>query len=194
MTPEIRRLLDEPPSHIIDLAVEVSVWSPCRSKRGVVVFRGENVVAHGYNYKPRGFECDGTDACKATCRDEAVHAEQQALLSSSPRQADGADLLHVKTVDGQLVASGGPSCVQCSKLALACGIAGVWLYLATGWRRYDMQTFHRLSLEAALLALPADLPPPEAPKEEDLSRVAPPVVAQAHGDLPRSPPRDGSQR
>jgi hypothetical protein len=67
MTPEIRRLLDEPPSHIIDLAVEVSVWSPCRSKR-------------------------------------------------------------------------------------------------------------------------------EAPKEEDLSRVAPPVVAQAHGDLPRSPPRDGSQR
>jgi hypothetical protein len=52
--------------------------------------------------------------------------------------------------------------VQCSKLALACGIAGVWLYLATGWRRYDMQTFHRLSLEAALLALPGDLPPTEA--------------------------------
>ena len=134
-----------PPAHIVDLAIEVSTWSPCRSKRGVVIFNGENVVSHGYNYKPRGFDCDGSAACKATCRDEAVHAEQQALLVVG-RKASGADMLHVKTVDGRLVPSGGPSCVQCSKLAAVVGIAAVWLYHADGWRRYEMSEFHKLSL------------------------------------------------
>jgi hypothetical protein len=45
----------------------------------------------------------------------------------------------------------------------------------------------------ALLALPADRPPPEA-QQEDLSRVAPSAVAPAHGDLPRTPQPDGSPR
>jgi hypothetical protein len=57
--------------------------------------------------------------------------------------------LHVKTVNGELVPSGGPSCVQCSKLALVCGIAGFWLYHEEGWRRYPMQEFHQLSIEAS---------------------------------------------
>ena len=138
---------ETPPAHIIDLAVQVSGWSPCRSKRGVVIYAGENVVTHGYNYKPRGFDCDQTAACKATCRREAIHAEQQALLSAG-RKAEGADLLHVKTVNGQLVVSGGPSCVECSKLARAAGIAGVWLYHADGWQRYPIAEFHRQSLAA----------------------------------------------
>jgi deoxycytidylate deaminase len=139
--------MQEPPKHIVDLAVEVAGWSPCRSKRGVVIFSGENVVTHGYNYKPRGFDCDQSDTCKATCRHEAVHAEQQALLAAG-RAAECAEMLHVKSVNGKLAASGGPSCVQCSKLARACGIAGVWLYHEDGWRRYEMVEFHRLSLAA----------------------------------------------
>lgn len=147
---ECGQRIDEPPEHIVALAIEVSGWSPCRSKRGVVIFRGENVVSHGYNYKPRGFDCEQTDECKRTCRKEAVHAEQQALLSaqSMPGRSEGADMLHVKTVSGALVASGGPSCVECSKLARACGIAGVWLYHEAGWRRYEISEFHQLSLEA----------------------------------------------
>jgi deoxycytidylate deaminase len=136
-----------PPQHIVTLAVEVSSWSPCRSKRGVVIFVGSDVIAHGYNYKPRGFDCDQTERCKATCRVEAVHAEQQALLSAG-RRAEGADMLHVKAVHGALVSSGGPSCVQCSKLVRACGIAGVWLHHNDGWRRYTAVEFHQLSLEA----------------------------------------------
>ena len=136
-----------PPAHIIDLAVQVSGWSPCRSKRGVVIFTGEHAVAHGYNYKPRGFDCDQTVACKATCRREAIHAEQQALLSAGPAAA-GSDMLHVKTVDGRLVPSGGPSCVQCSKLAVAARIRGVWLYHDAGWQRYPIAEFHRQSLAA----------------------------------------------
>jgi len=138
----------KPPAHIVDLAVQISTWSPCRSKRGVVVFIGDDVVSHGHNKKPAGFDCDGSEECKATCRAEAVHAEQMALLTAGYSRAWCADLLHVKTVDGRLVPSGGPSCVQCSKLAAYCGVAGVWLYHDAGWRRYPIADFHRLSLEA----------------------------------------------
>jgi len=148
----------EPPQYAVDLAIEVSGWSPCRSKRGVVIFQAGCIVCYGYNYKPRGFDCDGSEACKATCNREAVHAEQQALLTAGA-SAGGAEMLHVKTVNGALVASGGPSCVQCSKLALVAGIAGVWLYHTTGWHRYEMAEFHRLSL-AALPSAPAPLQSP----------------------------------
>jgi deoxycytidylate deaminase len=137
-----------PPPHVIDLAIEVSGWSPCRSKRGVVLFGMTGIVAHGYNYKPRGFDCDGSEACKATCRVEAVHAEQQALLSAG-YHANGCEMLHVKTVDGELVPSGGPSCVACSKLVLIAGVVGVWLYHDNGWRRYEAQDFHRQSLSSS---------------------------------------------
>lgn len=144
--------LCEPPAHLITLAIEASVCSPCRSKRGAVIFRGPDLVAWGYNDKPHGFACDGSVSCKATCRAEAIHAEQQALLSAG-RKANGAEMLHVKTVDGELVPSGGPSCVQCSKLGLIAGIQAMWLFHDDGWRRYDTTEWHRLSLEA----MPADL-------------------------------------
>ena len=138
----------EPPQHIVDFAVEIAGWSPCRSKRGVVLFRGDDIVSHGYNYKPRGFDCDGTDACKSTCRIEAIHAEQQALLFAGTTARD-CDALHVKAVNGALVPSGGPSCVQCSKMLLVCGVAGIWLYHADGWQRYKASDFHARSLGAS---------------------------------------------
>lgn len=139
----------QPPSHIVDLAVEISVMSPCRSKRGAVVFQPSNgnLVSHGYNYKPRGFGCDGSEVCKQTCRTEAIHAEQQALFAGG-KWVEGSDLLHVRTIDGLVVPSGGPSCAQCSKLALVTGIVGVWLFHETGWRRYAIVEFHQLSIEA----------------------------------------------
>lgn len=164
-----------PPSHVIDLAVEVSGWSPCRSKRGVVIFSEGDVISHGYNYKPRGFDCDGSDTCKATCRREAVHAEQQALLSAGNR-ARASQMLHVKTVGGKLVPSGGPSCVECSKLARAAGIAWFWLYHDTGWRRYEMAEFHVLSIAAAALPSP---PAQEPPFEDWASHIADEANLQA---------------
>jgi deoxycytidylate deaminase len=136
-----------PPSHVVEFAVEVAGWSPCRSKRGAVLFSGDDILGHGYNYKPRGFECDGSAACKATCRVEAIHAEQQALLAFNSK-AGGAEMIHAKSVNGRLVPSGGPSCVQCSKFIVACGVEGVWLYHATGWRRYNAAEFHDQSLQA----------------------------------------------
>lgn len=139
----------QPPTYIIQLAIEASQCSPCRSKRGVAIFNRSDLVTVGYNHKPSGFECDGSTTCKATCRVEAVHAEQAALLSADWRVL-GAEMLHVKTVDGALVPSGGPSCVQCSKLILAAGIEAMWLYQNDGWHRYEADEFHRLSLAATL--------------------------------------------
>lgn len=142
-----------PPPYVIMLAIQQANQSPCRSKRGVIIFNANarpdvEVIANGFNFKPRGFECDGSAECKLTCRFEAVHAEQVALLAAGPR-ADGAEMVHVKTVGGLAVASEGPSCVQCSKLALVAGIAGVWLLLKDGWRRYDAVEFHAMALEAS---------------------------------------------
>lgn len=146
----------EPPLAIVETAVEQAKYSTCRSQRGAVVFRQTaidkvSIIARARNRKPDGFECDGTATCKATCRVEAVHAEQAALLRAG-LMAQGSDLLHVKVVDGALVPSGPPSCVQCSKLALSAGIAYVWLFHADGWRRYTSDDFHRLSLGADRLA------------------------------------------
>lgn len=163
------------PLEILDAAMYRAARSPCRSQRGAVVFRYVpfSVISLGHNQKPAGFGCDRSDACKATCRVEAIHAEQQALLNAGPA-AYGADLLHVKIVAGQLVPSGGPSCVQCSKLALAAGIVGVWLFHDAGWRRYDANEFHRLSLAAA----EASAVSPDGAQAQD-------VICEACGHLRR---------
>ena len=117
------------------IAIGQAGCSPCRSQRGAVVFSGEAggivIQGRGHNHLVAPFACDKSAACKASCRMNAVHAEQMALVNAGPR-ARGCDLLHVKIVDGQLVASGGPSCVQCSKLAVQTGIAGVWLFHESG--------------------------------------------------------------
>jgi deoxycytidylate deaminase len=158
----------EPPKHIVRLAIETSRESPCQSKRGVVIFDATDdhrlPLSRAYNFKPAWFPCDGSNACKATCHEQAVHAEQDALLQLGPK-ARGAEMLHVKTVNGRMVPSGGPSCVQCSKLAVVAGITAVWLYHDDGWRRYDMREFHRLSLQAA--RPPASLPALEAPQQSE---------------------------
>jgi hypothetical protein len=153
-------------------AILESTCSPCRSKRGAAVFSMDRCLSSGYNFKPRGFDCDGTVECKATCSRQAIHAEMAALFRLPPTRLAGLEMLHVKTVDGarqlvvhqalavalhgfrefadgQLVPSPEPSCVECSKHALVLGIAGFWLYHADGWKRYEMSEFHRLSIENA---------------------------------------------
>lgn len=132
---------------LLAVALEEAGRSPCQSKRGVVVFDEAGfIVGTGHNRKPKGFDCDGSNDCKATCRSQAVHAEQWALLDAGP-QAYGRELMHVKAVNGLLVTSGSPSCVQCSKLILAAGVEGVWLFRADGlWHRYDATEFHMLSI------------------------------------------------
>src|ERR1035438_7420780 len=143
----------EPPQGIIDWAIRVSVVSPCRSKRGVVIWR-ENAtpidrsISAGYNRPPQGFACDGSLECKSNCSETALHAEEVALLTADLSVYD-AEMLHVKTVNGLLVPSGGPSCVACSKKILFKGLRGMWLYHENGWRFYDATEFHALSLQSS---------------------------------------------
>jgi hypothetical protein len=110
----------------VAMALEAASESPCRSQRGAVAFTGSELegyelVAVGFNVKPDG-TCDGSEECKATCRREAVHAEQALLASGVDLAAGGpVEVLHVKRAGGRLAASGGPDCVECSKLSIAAG-------------------------------------------------------------------------
>jgi deoxycytidylate deaminase len=63
-------------------------------------------------------------------------------------------MLHVKTVDAELVASDKPRCVACSKLILDAGITTMWLHLAGGWRSYTAAEFHARSLANSDLPTP----------------------------------------
>jgi hypothetical protein len=137
--------------HLVTIALEAASTSTCRSQRGAVAFtgselEGRELVAVGFNQKPAG-DCDGSEHCKATCRREAVHAEQALLLSGVDLAAGGrVEVLHVKAIGGRLVASGGPDCIECAKLLRFAGVIAVWLYHVDGWRWYPIEEFHRLSI------------------------------------------------
>ena len=139
----------QPPASIISFAEDVARRSPCaKSKRGAVVFQGQNprnganptIYGHGFNGQPDPFRCTGTDRCRRLCGQLCEHAEGRAIRSASGcvfvtsgRAESGepdVDLVHVKIgEDGKLVAGGSPKCWQCSRAILDCGfIAGVWLY------------------------------------------------------------------
>lgn len=125
------------------MAIEASLNSPCQSKRGVVIFEGENHISMGWNNQPAPFVCDGSENCKRSCSKTAIHAEQAAIINAlGGGSLVGAEMLHVKTIDGLLVPSMGPSCLQCSKLILAVGLKGMWLFHENGWKWYAAAEFH----------------------------------------------------
>jgi hypothetical protein len=134
----------------VALAVEAAGSSTCRSQRGAVAFSGrENetreLVGVGFNQQPGG-PCDGSERCKATCRREAVHAEEALLLSGADLSRESTEVIHVKAIAGALVASGPPDCIECAKLLRFAGVVAVWLYHVDGWRRYPIEQFHRSSI------------------------------------------------
>jgi len=149
-----------PCPRVVRLAIHAAESSPCaKSQRGVALWHRRHVgVVLAYNRPPAPFACDGSPACRASCNARCVHAEAAVLLQAPGRGVTprGAELLHVKVRDGQLVASGGPSCPRCSALLLAAGCAGLWLFhgdtppagLEPGWRFYTAFDLHARSLTA----------------------------------------------
>lgn len=156
-----------PAQHLVDAALAAAAVSPCRSKRGVVVFRNGAVIGSGFNGPPQG--CPGRAVCAGTCGQRSVHAEVRALRSAANRAMCVCDMLHVELADdGDVVACDGPICWQCSREIVDVGfIAGVWLYEAVGvhlleqqlatatpitvqvsarWRRYTAEEFHLATL------------------------------------------------
>ena len=184
-----------PPDYVIEAARLAAVQSPCaKSKRGVALFNPELhddsvrawerastyavthadilqfratrvIVASGFNGPPRGFSCTNSMVCRGSCRDVCMHAEQRALIIAVGCDVGDLEIVHVKVVDEQVVAGGGPSCLQCSRFVADVRIRGVWLFermfshdhddgspsskpveLAPEWRFYDSMSFHRATL------------------------------------------------
>lgn len=141
------------PEKALEWAVEIGARSACaKSKRGVVIFR-EVMLARASNGPPTGFRCDGSEACRGACNKVAVHAEERALVVAARGQCSvvGAEMLHVKVVDGAAVPSGEPSCWQCSRTVLEAGIAAVWLLRPSGLVRYPAHAFHLITLRSCEL-------------------------------------------
>lgn len=136
---------------LVDMAIEAAIAvaqkSPCaKSKRGVVIFGPDTeFVAEGFNGPPRGFACDGSDACHAACGKVCVHAEQRALVEAESLP-ELTDLVHVKVVNGKAVPSGPPSCWQCSRAILGSDVQRVWLLHDDGLRCYSPDEFHEQTL------------------------------------------------
>ena len=162
-----------PDDKFVRFAEAAAACSPCaKSKRGVVAWQLDTLayLECAYNRPPRGYACSRDPACKATCGQTAIHAEQALLaslgmLGMTIRTGDigMVDLLHVKIgPNGRVIPGGGPSCVQCSKAILDGGlVAGMWLYeagavitgITTGsWRRYPADAFHRATLANLTIA------------------------------------------
>ena len=133
----------------LEQAVKIAWRSKCQSKRGVVIWNRElGIISNGFNAPPNPFECDGSDACKANCAKTAVHAEQVALLNFDQKLSfESCEMLHVKVVEGKPVHSLQPSCWQCSKLILACGLKSMWLYQKEGLVEYSSLEFHEQTLK-----------------------------------------------
>lgn len=134
-------------------ATEAAALSTCKkSQRGAALFypgqESRGVMATGYNALVTG-QCTGTLTCRAKCSKRCEHAEAAAIrvaATCSQQYWAGLHLLHVETVDGKLVASGPPSCWQCSRLIAQWRVGAVWLYHPEGWRQYDGGEFHRLTM------------------------------------------------
>lgn len=177
-------MIDHPEDYLIASALAVAALSPCRSKRGVVLYDPDNgaVRGLGHNGPPASHPCPGRSLCSGTCGQLSVHAEIRALREAAVyvamrRPLGPFDLLHVElAADGGVFACDGPGCWQCSREILDVGfVGGVWLYEragcphceageiaperqcprgAGGWRRYAAGEFHRVTLARCGIALP----------------------------------------
>lgn len=141
----------EPPEHVVEAARLAGVLSPCgKSKRGAAIFAPAtgNVTSRGCNHLPARIACAGDDACRAACNRRCIHAETAAIVDAHQPGVPGCEIVHVKVVDGVVVASGPPSCVPCAAMILRARLAAAWLLHEDGWRRYPADEFYRLSCEA----------------------------------------------
>lgn len=162
-----------PPQFAIDAAVAEARKSPCaKSQRGVVLYNDEDtdrwaagslevydmramIAGAGFNGPPRGFSCMGAERCGDACARLCLHAEDRAIRASGLLD-DVVDLVlvHVKVVNGELVAGKRPCCEACSKVIVETGVKGVWLFEACSnpddddrWVYYDAVGFHLTTLD-----------------------------------------------
>lgn len=134
----------------LQAAIKAATQSPCcKSKRGVALWHpdADEPEVVGFNHPPKGFMCDGSKACRAHCNKLCIHAEEDVLLKIQAKDLSEYELVHVEVVDGEAVASGEPSCWQCSRKILDLRVKRVWLLHENGLQPYTARVFHRMTLE-----------------------------------------------
>lgn len=139
-------------------AVEQARLSPCiKSKRGVIIWDDVNIHGLGFNSPPDGFICQKNALCRQNCSKYCIHAEQAAILNSrGVEETEGVfgtvNMLHVKILNNEAVSSGGPSCIDCSKLILGSKFIEImWLLENRGdgdkLYSYTAKEFHTITME-----------------------------------------------
>jgi deoxycytidylate deaminase len=134
---------------VVDVAIAVARESKCqKSKRGAVIWNptqgSMSPAVYGRNTPPND-HCDGSKECREHCAQRCVHAETAAIAKAAAEPKvhplKDCQIVHVKVVDGELVPSGPPSCMECAKLIAAVQINSIWLYHDSGWERYTAARF-----------------------------------------------------
>lgn len=161
--------LTAPDRFMINTALAAAALSPCRSKRGVALFKMRTGAfrGSGFNGPPALLPCPGRDRCAGNCGQRSVHAESRALRDAAV-WGRGHDLSELDLVHVELAANNGvepcagPSCWQCAREILDVGfVQGVWLYERCDehpasaaiydhghWRRYTAEQFYSCTLHA----------------------------------------------
>lgn len=150
----------EPLAEALDAALAAAFEPGCaKDRRGAAVWHSVfgNLTAAS-NGPPRPFACDASEACRAACGKLAAHAEMRAVLTylriAAGRGVRDFTVLHIRIVDGGPAPSGPPSCITCSRDMLEAGARSIWLWHADGWREYQADEFHALSLQHEKHRLP----------------------------------------
>ena len=125
-------------NYYLDTAEQIAKRSTClRRGYGAVIVKDDEIIATGYNGSPRGAKnCCDTGTCKRQelgvkageryelCR--SVHAEQNAIISASRKDMQGATLylvgLEIET--GELTKYNEP-CMMCKRFIINAGIKTV---------------------------------------------------------------------
>ena len=88
---------------IIEQATNTAYQSPCRkSKRGVVIFKGNQVLGAGFNSPTLPRRCFG-ELCAEVCNFYTIHAERNAVHDALARGSDLAEssILHIRIKEGE---------------------------------------------------------------------------------------------
>src|SRR3989338_6412369 len=83
--------------------------------------------------------------CSKSNRGVVIVKDDITLLGNG-KNIEGTRMYHVKVKNDEIKYSGGPSCVQCSKLVLETGIKNFVLKHRGGYELYEAEEFHELSL------------------------------------------------
>ena len=122
--------------YYLGIALAVSKRSTCLKRHyGCVIVKDDVIIATGYNGSPRGFEnCCDVGVCKRLDKPHnsgdysdchSVHAEQNAMLSTSRSKMIGATLyLAGEEADGSEIYDVVP-CPICSKMIMNSGISRI---------------------------------------------------------------------